>query len=116
MLDEDHVIGSLHATWQPVANAASLVPGGVILLEPELVPTQFPEGRLLAADVACPHKGARFSAGCIRDGELMCRYHGWRFASNGACQSISLLVASNAAKLALSHFRTYFVQVRHGFI
>jgi phenylpropionate dioxygenase-like ring-hydroxylating dioxygenase large terminal subunit len=91
ILDEDHVLQSLRATWQPVANSASLAPGavmGVTLLETELVLARFAEGRLLAADVACPHKGARLSAGCIREGELMCPYHGWRFNSQGICTRI----------------------------
>ena len=78
--------------------------------------TRFADGRLLAADVACPHKGARLSAGCVRDGELMCPYHGWRFDRNGACQSIPSLVEPNAAKQALAHLRTYAVQERYGFI
>jgi vanillate O-demethylase monooxygenase subunit len=119
ILDEDHVLQSLRATWQPVANSASLAPGavmGVTLLETELVLARFAEGRLLAADVACPHKGARLSAGCIREGELMCPYHGWRFDAAGACQSIPSLVEPNAAKLALSHLHTYAVQERYGFI
>lgn len=119
ILDEDHVIRSLRSTWQPVANAASLAPGavtGVTLLETELVLARFTDGRLLAADVACPHKGARLSAGCIRDGELMCPYHGWRFDPAGACQSIPSLVEPNAAKMALSHLHSYAVQERYGFI
>jgi phenylpropionate dioxygenase-like ring-hydroxylating dioxygenase large terminal subunit len=109
ILDEDHVIRSLRSTWQPVANAASLAPGavtGVTLLETELVLARFADGRLLAADVACPHKGARLSNGCIRDNELMCPYHGWRFDPAGACQSIPSLVEPNAAKMALSHLHS----------
>ena len=83
-LTEEGVVAALRQTWQPVANSASLPAGGVRgakLLETELVVARFPDGRLLAADADCPHKGARLSAGCIRDGELMCAYHGWRFDS-----------------------------------
>ena len=119
LLDEDHVLRALRATWQPVANADALAPcavTGVTLLETELVLVRFADGRLLAADVACPHKGARLSAGCVHDGELRCAYHGWRFDPDGACQSIPSLVEPNAAKMALSHLRTYAVQERYGFI
>ncbi len=118
-LTEDDVFAALRRTWQPVARALDLAPGSVIgatLLETELVVARFADGRLLAADVACPHKGARLSAGCIRDGELMCAYHGWRFNAAGACQSIPSLLEPNAEKLALSHLRTYAVQERYGFI
>lgn len=110
---------ALRRTWQPVALASDLPPGKVIgytLLDQELVVTRFPDGRLLAADVACPHKGARLSAGCHRDGALMCPYHGWRFDAAGACLDIPSLVEANPEKLALSHLRTYAVQERYGMI
>ena len=37
----------------------------------------------------CPHRGVRFSIGIVRDDELRCQYHAWRFASgSGACTFI----------------------------
>lgn len=118
-LTEDTIFAALRRTWQPVANSAELVPGGVTgrtLLETELVVARFSNGRVLAADVACPHKGARLSQGCLREGELMCPYHGWRFDEEGACQSIPSLLEPNAEKQALSHLKTYAAQERYGFI
>ena len=118
-LTEDGAIAALRRTWQPVANAADLPPGQIIgytLLNTELVVTRFTDGRLLAADTACPHKGARLTAGCIRDGELVCPYHGWRFNAAGECLSIPSLVEPNPEKLVLSHLRSYAVQERYGFI
>jgi len=119
LLTEDLALAALRRTWQPVANAAALPPGGVIgytLLNVELVIARFADRTLLAADVACPHKGARLSAGCIRGGELVCPYHGWRFNPDGDCQSIPSLVEPNADKLALSHLHTYEVRERYGFV
>ncbi len=118
-LTEDHVFSTLRRTWQPVANASDVPAGRVIgytLLETELVIARFASGQLLAADTACPHKGARLSTGCIRDGALMCPYHGWTFGADGACHSIPSLVEPNPDKLALSHLRTYAVQERYGMI
>ena len=118
-LTESAVTAALRQTWQPVANAAALPPDGVMgvrLLEQELVVVRFTGGRLLAADAACPHKGARLSAGCVRDGALMCPYHGWRFDDAGACQSIPSLVEPNPEKLALSHLHSYPAKERYGFI
>lgn len=118
-LTEDAAIAALRRTWQPVANAADLLPGkvtGYTLLGTELVISRFADGGLLAADVACPHKGARLTAGCIRDGELVCPYHGWRFDAAGACLSIPSLVEPSPEKLGLSHLRTYEVQERYGFV
>ncbi len=116
---EDIPFQALRRTWQPVALAPDLKPGAVTsytLLETELVLTRFPDGRLLAADVACPHKGARLSNGCIRDGALMCPYHGWRFNAGGECLDIPSLVEPNREKMDLSHLRTYAIQERYGMI
>jgi len=119
LLTEDLPFQLLRKTWQPVATAAALTPGtvtGYTLLSTELVLARFADGRLLAADVACPHKGARLSAGCIRHGELMCPYHGWRFDPTGACQSIPSLVEPNPEKQALAHLRSYLIQERYGLV
>ena len=116
---EDDVLAALRTTWQPVALSRDLEPGnltGYTLLETELVISRFPDGTLLAADVACPHKGARLSNGCFSDGALMCPYHGWQFNAAGACLSIPSLVNPNPEKLALSHLRTYRVRERYGFV
>src|SRR4051812_26687658 len=118
-LSEESPFVALRRTWQPVANSADLKRGGVVgytLLDTELVLARFDDGRLLAADVACPHKGARLSNGTIRDGQLTCPYHGWRFDGTGACQSIPSLVDANADKLALSHLRSYPVRERYGIV
>jgi phenylpropionate dioxygenase-like ring-hydroxylating dioxygenase large terminal subunit len=118
-LTEDLPFLILRRTWQPVANSADLPPGrllGYTLLDTPLLLARFADGRLLAADPACPHKGANLTTGCIRDGELVCPYHGWRFDGAGACLSIPSLVDANADKLALSHLRTYAVQERYGFV
>ena len=119
ILDEEIVFNRLRQTWQPVANAASVAPGGVTgytLLDTELVIARFANGKILVADVACPHKGARLSAGCIQHEQLMCPYHGWTFAADGTCQSIPSLVEASPEKLALAHLRTYRAQERYGLI
>ena len=118
-LTETHVVSALRRTWQPVANSADLPPGKIIgytLLETRLVVVRFADGRLLAADADCPHKGADLSKGCLRDGHLMCPYHGWEFSADGACQSIPSLLEPNPEKLALSHLRAYRVSERYGFV
>jgi phenylpropionate dioxygenase-like ring-hydroxylating dioxygenase large terminal subunit len=118
-LNEDDVVAAMRTTWQPVALSRDLAPGGIAsytLLETELVIARFPDGKVLAADVACPHKGARLSGGCVTDGSLMCPYHGWRFGGQGECLSIPSLLNPNPEKLALSHLHTYRVQERYGFV
>jgi vanillate O-demethylase monooxygenase subunit len=89
---------------------------GYTLLETELVVARFANGALLAAHAACPHKGARLSAGCVHDNSLVCPYHGWRFSADGACENIPSLLDPSPEKLRLSHLRTYRVQDRYGFV
>lgn len=118
-LTEDLPFTVLRRTWQPVANSADLKAGavtGYTLLDTPLLLARFEDGRLLAADPSCPHKGAQLTLGCIRHGEIVCPYHGWRFDSAGACQSIPSLVDPPADKLSLSHLRTYPVAERYGFV
>ncbi len=39
----------------------------------------------------CPHRGAALSLGTVTDdGNLQCRYHGWRFRGDGACTRVPL--------------------------
>lgn len=89
---------------------------GYTLLEQELVIARFEDGTLLAADAACPHKGARLSAGRIVDGCLMCPYHGWTFGPTGDCKNIPSLVEPNPQKCALSHLKSYEAQDRYGMV
>ncbi|MCH9672482.1 MAG: aromatic ring-hydroxylating dioxygenase subunit alpha [Gammaproteobacteria bacterium] len=45
-------------------------------------------GKAVAWLDQCPHRGARLSLGHIRDSELVCPYHGWRYDANGQCTHI----------------------------
>ena len=74
--------------WHPVAAARDVpadTPLPVRLLERELVLWRDSTGRIAAWDDRCPHRGARLSIGSVVDGELACRYHGWRFDGSGRC-------------------------------
>jgi phenylpropionate dioxygenase-like ring-hydroxylating dioxygenase large terminal subunit len=85
MINDDPV---LLDDWHPVA-AACDVPAGVTLpvqlLQRELVLWRDSAGGIAAWDDRCPHRGARLSIGRVVDGELACRYHGWRFDGSGSC-------------------------------
>lgn len=119
LLNEQRVIDALRATWQPVLNAALLAPGsvkGATLLGEALVVARFPNGELLAAHRACPHKGYDLSKSSICEGSLQCGYHGWRFNPKGECLDIPSLVNPPANKLDLSHLRNFEVQERYGII
>lgn len=118
-LTEESPFLALKQTWQPVINAADLPLGGVraaSLLGERLVVARFPDGTLLAARNACPHKGFALSKSTICGGRLQCAYHGWRFSGSGECLDIPSLVDPPANKLELSHLHTFSVRERYGMI
>lgn len=39
----------------------------------------------------CIHRGAALSLGCVKDGNLVCPYHGWHYDSEGKCTKIPQL-------------------------
>jgi len=45
-------------------------------------------GRAFALVDRCPHRNAPLSLGRVRDDELECRYHGWRFDGEGTCRGV----------------------------
>lgn len=117
-LPEDLPFRALRSTWQPVANARDLPPGGirpVRLLGEELVVARIGD-RILASENGCPHKGMRFERGRVCGGELVCPYHGWRFDAGGACTAIPSLPAARAAKLREASLRSFGVLERYGMI
>ncbi len=74
-----------HRHWHPVALASAVgqAPLAVQLLDQPLVLWRDAGGVVQAWADRCPHRGAALSLGCVRDGQLECPYHGWRFASGG---------------------------------
>ncbi|MED1791302.1 aromatic ring-hydroxylating dioxygenase subunit alpha [Brevibacillus nitrificans] len=44
----------------------------------------------------CIHRGAALSLGCVRDGKLVCPYHGWEYEASGACVKIPQLPSHQA--------------------
>lgn len=105
-------------TWQPVALSRDISIGGLAsyrLFDVELIIARFATGWLAAED-ACPHKGARLSRGSLHDGVLQCPYHGWQFDAEGGCTNIPSLLYPPCDKLKLSHLRNYPVQERYGMV
>ena len=91
--------------WHPVALSTEVAadPVGVRLGGQSWVLVRI-DGTVAAFADACPHRRARLSAGSIVAGTLQCRYHGWRYAADGACVDIPALGedASIPARATLS--------------
>ena len=102
--------------WHVVYRSADLAEGdnrGVRLLGEDLVIWRS-GGRAMAWLDLCIHRGSRFSLGRVRDGEMVCPYHGWRYNRDGRCTLIPSQPDLPIPKRARAI--TYHCQERYGFI
>ncbi|MCM0607276.1 MAG: aromatic ring-hydroxylating dioxygenase subunit alpha [Xanthomonadaceae bacterium] len=60
----------------------------------------------------CPHRSAKLSLGILKDDELACPFHGFRFDIEGKCTLIPE-IKRGSDKVCTEHFLT---QEKHGFI
>ena len=75
--------------WHPVAFSDQVTdaPVPAKLLDIGLVVYRTAQDVVVARDI-CLHRGARLSLGSIKDSQLECAYHGWRYGPAGACVRI----------------------------
>ncbi|HEX8440958.1 aromatic ring-hydroxylating dioxygenase subunit alpha [Archangium sp.] len=79
--------------WTPVAMSREVgkAPYALTLASERIVLFRDNAGRVSALHDQCPHRGVKLSLGKVgKDGCLECPFHGWRFASGGACAHIPL--------------------------
>ena len=60
------------------------------------------DGRVCVAEAVCPHLGADLgptAGGCIRDGRLLCPFHGYEFDATGQCVATPFAEPPKTAKL-----------------
>ncbi|KQV57286.1 MULTISPECIES: aromatic ring-hydroxylating dioxygenase subunit alpha [unclassified Caulobacter] len=69
------------------------------------------DGRPVALEDFCPHRGAPLSLGFVRDGELVCGYHGLTMGCEGRAASMP-----GQRVAAFPPIRAFPVLERHGFI
>jgi phenylpropionate dioxygenase-like ring-hydroxylating dioxygenase large terminal subunit len=103
--------------WHPVAASAGLGVGMLTatrLLDRELVLWRSNDGQVHAWQDRCPHRGTRLSIGAIENDQLICAYHGWRFASSGRCTHYPALPALTPAANACA--RTFRAEEHYGLI
>ena len=59
-------------------------------------------GRVCVAEAVCPHLGADLgpqAGGCVRDGRLLCPFHGYEFDATGQCVATPFAPPPRTAKL-----------------
>lgn len=70
-------------------------------------------GRVAALDDRCAHRNAPLSAGCVRDGQLQCPYHGWAYAGDGRVTKVPAAPGAAPADLAVA---SHAVRESQGFV
>lgn len=81
---------ALRTQWYVVADAADVAdsPVGVTLLGHRYVLWRSSGGSVTGSPDRCPHREAPLSEGSVSNGCLVCPYHAWAFAADGACVEI----------------------------
>src|SRR5450432_2815758 len=107
---------ALAASWYPVAfsHEITALPYATKLLDERLVLYRITDGTVVAARDLCLHRGVPLSLGHIDGNEIVCKYHGLRYAPDGRCTCIPAHPAG-----ALSprlRLQTYPVRERYGLV
>ena len=100
-----------------VARSVDVAPGpiGVTLLGTPVVLFRDAVGTVGALPDRCPHREMPLSRGLVGVfGNLVCGYHGWAYASDGACMSIPSSHAT--ATPAQARLRPFAVRERYGLV
>ena len=62
----------------------------------------------------CVHRGSSLSAGSVRDGCVICPYHGWQYGGDGKCVKVpSAQLAAAEPRLGLGPKRRIICIGRH---
>ena len=98
----DDAATPLREAWYYAAPSRRLRRGELIarvMLGEALVLGRDADGAVFALRNPCPHRGMPLSEGRFDGREIECCYHGWRFATSGACTAIPSLVEGQSFDL-----------------
>ncbi len=100
-------------TWYVAASANDIAdkPLGRRICNQRMVFFRGADGKAAALEDFCPHRGAPLSLGFMRDGHLVCGYHGLAMGADGKCQSMPHQRVGGFPSI-----RRYPVVERYGFI
>jgi phenylpropionate dioxygenase-like ring-hydroxylating dioxygenase large terminal subunit len=106
----------LRSCWHPVAFSSDLAdrPVHADLLGEPLVLWRW-SGQVLAMSDVCVHRGTALSLGWVSGANLVCPYHGWRYAADGRCVAIPQL-ADPSRVPAKARVPAFSAQERYGLI
>ena len=108
---------ALRHHFHVVAESADVAesPVGVTLLGSPYVLWRTTSGEVVAAPDRCPHREAPLSGGTVRDGCLVCPYHGWTFGDGGRCVEVPSSGVGRHVPPA-AHLSTLAVEERYGLV
>ncbi|MEA5573350.1 aromatic ring-hydroxylating dioxygenase subunit alpha [Calothrix sp. UHCC 0171] len=80
----------IYSDWYIVCTSRELKhqPIARTILEIPLVLFRGSNRKPIALLDKCPHRNVPLSQGWVRDNQIICRYHGWKFDTDGTCQEI----------------------------
>jgi phenylpropionate dioxygenase-like ring-hydroxylating dioxygenase large terminal subunit len=101
--------------WYPIAVAAKVAdqPVATTLLDQKLVLYRTPRG-VTVADNLCLHRGVPLTMGWCEEGEIVCKYHGFRYDAEGRC--VKIPAHPGAAIPPKLRLHTYPVVEKYGLI
>lgn len=113
MIVEDNV---LRSDWIVAGKIEDIkeTPKQVVLMGERIVLFRNEEGIHAFKDL-CIHRGASLSLGCVKDGNLVCNYHGWEYNSEGTCVKIPQLPEGRSIPLKAKAMK-YSCKEAYGFV
>jgi len=104
--------------WYPICTSAELQaaePLAAQVLGLRLVAFRDTEGMPHVLANTCAHRGGALASGTIKDGCIVCPYHGWRFSGDGKCQLIPSFEEGSKIP-ARAKVDSYPVQEKYGIV
>ena len=97
--------------WYFIATREAVLKAGLIQktwMGTKVVVWRDGSGRVCVAESVCPHLGSDLgpdAGGCVRDGRLVCPFHGYEFDTTGQCVATPYAEAPRTAKLRVFETR-----------
>ncbi len=105
--------------WYMAGIAKSLKPGAMrremLCGEPVLL-ARGKNGVAFALRDICPHRAAPLSAGRLKNGDVECPYHGWRFTPEGQCAHIPSILQDQQIEISGIRVRNFPCREQDGLI
>ncbi|RXH55508.1 Rieske 2Fe-2S domain-containing protein [Granulicella sibirica] len=102
--------------WYPVAFSHEITdkPYAAKLLDERVVLYRLTDGTITAAKDICFHRGVPLSMGFVEGNEIICRYHGLRYAPDGRC--VCIPAHPNGAISPRLRLHMFSAQERYGLV